>query len=165
MKEEEGRRPRLAPSSQNPRSAIVDYSVKKVSGTHLLRLQTPCLVSLQVRVLMSSTPHCEKRSASDNEQVWCRYGLTRCIVRRQIDVEAVNFVRWRLVLRFPPTQLLYLDVRPVGRPNSHVIRIIVMQRLIFHSVGMFSAVIGDVKLIAGSFSVVDIVEVRLLSTS
>jgi len=40
-----------------------------------------------------------------------------------------------------------------------------MQRLIFHRVGMFCAVIGDVKLIAGSFSVVDAVDARLLGTS
>jgi len=54
--------------------------------------------------------------------------VTRCIVRRKVDVVAVNFVRRRLVLRFLPSQLLDLDLSPVGWPVDHVVGIVVIAR-------------------------------------
>ena len=80
-------------------------------------------------------------------------------------------------MRFPPIQLFDLNFSAVSRRSSLVIRIIIVQRMIVHTVdivsGMLRTVFSIVLLFAGSFSVVVVsevdisvtVEVRLLSIS
>lgn len=89
--------------------------------------------------------------------------MTRCIVCRQVNVVAVNFVRRRLVLWFLPFQLLHLDFSPVGRPTDHVMGIVITQRMIFGSIvfvaGMLHSDFDVAVVIAGIFGVVIALEV------
>ena len=89
---------------------------------------------------------------------------------------AVDFVCRRLILRFPPTQLLYLDSSPVSRPRSHIMgiiiyimRIVIMQRVTFYIIiyvsGMLQAVFRIIIMIAGTSGVVVVSKFDTFSTA